>query len=135
MVKRDGPNRMNLGASQSSWCVRGGLRRHVTTRPVRWWIGKKNSGWLLEIPAGRPFESSVPRALWWLFSPDDPYFLKAALIHDVLLEDGYRHAFADSQWFEAALSEHAPTLRTWAAYSAMRLRRFCQWAAGREQPD
>lgn len=109
------------------WCVKGGARGYVTTRPLDWWIGKKNSMWLLTVPAGREFESSVPRWLWWLFSPDDPLFLKAACIHDTLLEEGFRQAFADSQWFEAAMSEHAPPLRTWAAYAGICTRRFTQW--------
>jgi len=111
----------------TSWCKKGGSRGYVTTRRVEWWIGKKNSGWKLVIDPGREFESSVPRALHWLFSPDDPFYLLSAVIHDVLLEDGYRIAFADSQWFEAALSVHAPQLRTWLAYSAMRGRRFMRW--------
>lgn len=110
-----------------SWCRKGGPRGYVTTRAMTWAIGKKDSGWLLAIPAGRAFESTVPRALRWVFPPDDPHFLKSALIHDVLLEVGYRQAFADSQWFEAALSGHAPGLRTWIAYSAMRARRFVLW--------
>lgn len=114
-----------------SWCIKGGARGYVTTRPLHWWIGKKESGWKLTVPAGREFESSVPGWLWWLFSPDDPLFLKSACIHDMLLEEGFRLAFADSQWFEAALSEHAPGLRTWLAYSAMRGRRFVIWVFGR----
>ena len=110
-----------------NWCTKGGARGYITTRPVWWWIGKKDSGWLLAIPAGREFESSVPFWLSWAFSPDDPFFLKSALIHDALIEDGYRLAFADSQWFEAALSEHAPPLRTWIAYGSICLRRFVLW--------
>ena len=114
-----------------SWCRKGGARGYVTTQPIEWWIGKKESGWKLTVPVGREFESSVPRFLTWVFSPDDPFFLKSAAIHDTLLEEGFRQAFADSQWFEAALSEHAPGLRTWVAYSAMRARRFLLWATGR----
>lgn len=113
-----------------SWCEKGGARGYVTTRPLRWWIGKKESGWLLVVPAGREFESSVPRGLWWVLSPDDPYFLKAACIHDTLLEEGYRLWFSDSQWFEAALSEHAPLRKAIPAWLGMVLRRFLRWAFG-----
>jgi hypothetical protein len=56
--------------------------------------------------------------------PDDPFFLKSACVHDVLLEDGYRVAFADSQWFEAALSDQADPLKSRLAYMAMRMRHF-----------
>ncbi|TRD22953.1 DUF1353 domain-containing protein [Palleronia caenipelagi] len=118
----------------TSWCRKGGRRSYVTTKPLPWWIGKENSGWLLTVPEHREFESSVPRSLQWVWSPDDPYYLKSAAIHDTLLEEGFREAFADSQWFEAALSEHAPTFRTWVAYSAMRARRFLLWVLGMGRP-
>ena len=114
------------------WCTRGGSRGYVATQPLNWQIGKKGSGWVLTVPVGKEFKSSVPRILHWVFSPDDPRFLKSAAIHDTLLEAGYRRAFADSQWFEAAMSEHAPGLRTWIAYSGMRFRRFFHWATGRK---
>ena len=119
----------------TSWCKKGGARGYVTTRPLDWWIGKKHSMWLLTVPAGREFESSVPRGLRWAFSPDDPLFLKSACIHDMLLEEGYRLAFADSQWFEAALSEGAPQLRVRLAHSAIRTRRFALWASGYGQSN
>ena len=110
-----------------SWCVKGGSREYVVVRSFGWWIGMKDSGWMLEIPVGKEFESSVPWWLKWVFSPDDPFFLKAAAIHDALLEMGTRNLFADSQWIEAAMSDHAPALRTWFAYFGMLLRRFCLW--------
>lgn len=110
-----------------SWCKRGGSRDYVITQPICWWIGKKNSGWKLTVPVGKEFESSVPQLLWWLWSPDDPYFLKSAAIHDTLLEQGYRRAFADSQWIEAAMSERAPMLRSRVAYVLMVARRMIKW--------
>ncbi|MCW8843340.1 MAG: DUF1353 domain-containing protein [Rhodobacteraceae bacterium] len=113
----------------TSWCRKGGSRGYVTTCEITWAIGKKESGWVLCIPVGREFESSVPRSMRWLWSPEDPFFLKSAVIHDLLLEEGFRPAFADSQWFEAALSVHAPELRTWLAYGFMRSRRFLFWSA------
>ena len=115
----------------NSWCKEGGSRDYITTRPLHWKIGKKDSAWVFIVPEGKEFESSVPSVLRWVFDPHDPYFLKSAAIHDTLLEEGYRHAFADSQWFEAALSLHADSKRTWFAYSAMRARRFWKWALGK----
>ena len=109
------------------WCRKGGSRGYVTTQTVSWNLMWKGSPFVLEIPPGREFESSVPRGLHWLWSPDDPFFLKAALIHDVLIESGARGFEADSQWRAAALSDQAPALRTGVAYCAMLLRRFGQW--------
>ncbi len=115
----------------TSWCRLGGSRGYIVVRELRWDVGRKGSSWVFLVPVGTEFESSVPRLLTWVFPPDDPYFLKAAAIHDCLLEAGYRHAFADSQWFEAALSDHAPPLRVWVAYFAIRWRRFFIWATKR----
>lgn len=111
-----------------SWCMKGGSRGYVVTSPITWQIGKRGSGWVLHIPEGVEFESSVPRLLHWIWSPDDPFYLKAAAIHDTLLESGFRQAFADSQWFEAALSEQAPPMRARLAHAAMTARRFFKWA-------
>lgn len=108
----------------TSWCGPGVNRRYVVTRDLHWHIGKKGSGWILTVPVGREFESSVPRWLWWCFSPDDPNFLKSAAIHDMLLEEGYRKQFADTQWIEAARSNHAPVLRSEIAFRLMRIRRW-----------
>lgn len=111
-----------------SWCRKGGARGYVTTQTVFWNLMWKGSPYVLDIPPGREFESSVPRSLQWLWSPDDPFFLKAALIHDVLLESGARGFEADSQWRAAALSQKAPAVRTGFAYFGMLIRRFGQWA-------
>lgn len=108
----------------TSWCGPGEQRRYAVTRELHWDIGKRGSGWVLTIPVGREFESSVPRWLTWVFDPDDPAFLKSAAIHDMLLEEGYRVQFADAQWIEAARFVHAPTFKREVAFALMRFRRL-----------
>lgn len=114
-----------------SWCRKGGSRGYITTQTVTWHLMWKDSPYVLRIAPGREFESSVPRSLQWLWSPDDPYFLKAALIHDVLLESGARGFEADSQWRAAALNDNANAFKTGVAYFAMIIRRFAQWIGKR----
>lgn len=82
---------------------RGGSRGWVTTEAIEWDLGRKDSGYTLYIWAGKEFESSVPWYLTWLMNPDDPRFLLAACVHDVLLEDGFRPFFSASEWYDAAL--------------------------------
>lgn len=120
-----------MGAPDISWCQVGGARGYVVTRAFSWDIGKEGSGWVLIVEAGREFESSVPRLFRWFISPDDPFFLMGAAVHDALLEDGYRVAFADSQWVEVGLSVHAPEFRLRLAFEGMRVRRFFLWAVHR----
>ena len=103
---------------------KGGSRGYVVVRPVTWHIGKKNSGWIFTVEAGREFESSVPWFARWLLSQDDPYFLKAAAIHDKLIEEGYRRPFCDAEWLDAARSVKAPKLKREAGHIAMRMRLF-----------
>lgn len=89
--------------------TRGTYRRWRTTEPVTWNVGNKYSHWKLTIPAGREFESSVPWWARWILSQDDPRFLLAALIHDVMLEEGvYGRPQAAAEWYDAALAGGAP---------------------------
>ena len=103
---------------------KGGSRGYINTQEVSWSIGIKDGPFVIKIPVGREFESSVPAFLQWFWSPDDPLFLKAALIHDHLLESGWRRQSADAQWYEVALSSHAPMWKTRLGYLGMVLKRF-----------
>ena len=122
------PHDIKIGAK---WHTAGKARDYVTTVAIEWRIGKKGSDWLFIVPMGKEFESSVPSALRWLWSPDDPQYLLPARVHDTLLEAGYRIAFADSQWFDGAMAMDAPKLKTHIAYNAMRLRRLWHLIIGK----
>lgn len=108
----------------NSWCKKGGSRGYVTVKEVTWSVGIEDGPFVLTIGQGREFESSIPKPLRWLWSPDDPHFLKPALIHDHLLEEGWRRQSADAQWYEVALSNYAPKWKTRLGYLGMVLRRF-----------
>lgn len=108
----------------SDWCKKGGSRGYVTTLCVDWPIGCKESRHIEVIPDGFEFESSVPRILRWLWSPDDPTFLLSACVHDWLLEAGYDRDFCDSQWLAAARKSQANRFRAKTARLVMMLRRY-----------
>ncbi len=97
-----------MGGNPEPWHAPGITRDYMTVKPVVHAIGRAGSGWRLLIPSGREFESSVPRALRWLISPDDPRFLRAALVHDHLLEEGNRALFSAGEWHAAARASGAP---------------------------
>lgn len=99
---------------------RGTVRRWRNTRPVRWEVGRKGSGDWITIPAGREFESSVPSFFQWFLHPDDPRFLLAALVHDVMLESGrYGRPQAAAEWYDGARAAHAPVLKSKLAFVAV----------------
>lgn len=119
------------------WCKKGGPRGYVTTAQIDWPIGRKGSRHVETIPAGFEFESSVPRLLQRLWSPDDPAFLLSACVHDWLLEAGYDRDFCDSQWLAAARKSKANCWRAKTARLFMMLRRYLlnddrgiNWEAG-----
>jgi len=111
----------------TSWCEKGGTRGYFTVRPMTWDLLWKGSPYKLTAEPGREFESSVPERLTWLWSPDDPFYLEAALWHDIALESGARVFEADMLWATVALSRGASIWRTVAAYTAMLGRRIWQW--------
>lgn len=112
----------------TSWCQKGGARGYVTTRRITWHLLWKGSPFAFLVEPGREFESSVPRRLQWAWSPDDPFYLRAALFHDTALESGARVFEADMLWATVALSDGAPVWRTAIAYSLMLARRVWHWA-------
>lgn len=103
---------------------KGGSRGYVSIRLFKWHIGTADSPHVVKIEEGFEFESSVPKFLQWIWSPDDPDFLLAAMVHDKLLEMGWRRQGADAQWYEVAQSQNAPKCKTMIAYLGMVLRRF-----------
>jgi hypothetical protein len=86
--------------------------------PLRWEIGLKGSGWSLNIPAGFTFDSSVPRWLHWLVSPDHEPWLLAAAVHDYLLVQGHDKAFAAGEWYRAARAMKARDRLSWLVLPA-----------------
>lgn len=94
--------------------ARGEQRRWKSLRLVEWHLGAKESGYVFCIPPNQEFESSIPSLLvwlrvylypffFWLPDQDDPRLLLAALVHDALLESGWRHTSAAGEWHDAAL--------------------------------
>lgn len=103
-----------------NWEKRGD--KYFTTEPMTWNIGKKDSEWKMTIPANFEFENSVPRLAYFFINPDDPYFLKAACIHDYLIETGFKRVFADAIWLDVTRAENAPIWKRELAYYLMQIR-------------
>ena len=113
---------MSAATEHTGW-LRGPGGRYATTAPVAWDIGKLGSGWVLTIPAGFMFDSSVPRWAQWCFDPHEPRWLLAAAVHDCLLAQGHDRAFAACEWLRAARAMDRRK-RVWVAFAGVFLWAF-----------
>ena len=80
--------------------------RFTADRPLSWELGVLGSGLVVTVPGCFEHDVSVPRALWWLFSPRDPTYQRAARLHDWLLAGGWR-AWDCAAVFDGALRADA----------------------------
>lgn len=63
--------------------------KYTCDQDLCWSIGFKGNKNKETVPAGRPFDVSVPRRLTWIINPHNPQYFTAARLHDYLLEIGY----------------------------------------------
>lgn len=119
-----------MAAPNTSWVAQGRQRRHRSTVTMRHNLLWAGSPFVFEVPP-REFESSVPRQLWWLWSPDDPRCLRGALFHDDALERGARKFQADMMWCAIVIEDGLPLWRAVLGYTLMLARRTWIWSKAR----
>ena len=107
---------MSKATAFAAWQRRG--ERWELSQPLEWEIGREGSEWLLVIPPGFTFDSSVPRWLRWLVSPDHEPWLLAAAVHDYLLQSGFDKAFAAGEWYRAAKTKQSSDSKAWLVLPA-----------------
>lgn len=76
---------MSAYTQATGWYAPLDGRQYITTKPLSWEIGAKESGFLVTVPVDFVFDVSVPAWATWLFDPHNPNYLKAACLHDHLL--------------------------------------------------
>ena len=74
---------------------------YLTTAPLFWEVGRPGSGLIYVVPQDFWFDVSVPSLIQWLFSPHDPRYLRAAALHDHMLQAGWRRVMAGAVFAEA----------------------------------
>lgn len=92
-------------------------------RDLVWRIGHVD-GPTYVVPAGFTFEVSVPRALQWLYDPHDRRMLKAAALHDHMLEAGWSRITAGAEFHNALKADEVPAWRRLAALIAVLVWKF-----------
>lgn len=99
--------------------------RYRVVIPIRWEMGRVDSGWWFDVPTGFEFDVSIPKPLWWIFSPHDRRFLKAAALHDELLRSGVDRVTAAGAFNEALKADGVSSARRLAMTAAVA---FYRWA-------
>jgi hypothetical protein len=97
---------------------------YLTDADLRWDLGKEGSGLTYTVPAGFRFDVSVPRILQWAFSPKDRRFLKAAALHDHMLENGWSRIESAAVFHEALKADKVSRLKRLAMFLAVALWRY-----------
>jgi len=88
--------------------VTGTQKHYALDARAGWECGSKGSGFWITVKAGKPFDVSMPKALYrlgkiWGFRRlrkmcHDPKILFAAAIHDQSLEDGHDGDFSSAEF-------------------------------------
>lgn len=110
---------MSLYTKIHDWCKQIGKEDFVTILPVTWEVGKVGSSLFYNVPTGFPFNVSIPWLFKWLFDPCDPRFLKAACLHDHMLENGWDRTTAAGVFNDALMAEGVSRLERWAMFTAV----------------
>lgn len=101
----------------------GGIK-YRTTEPIDWELWEKGSGDWFTVPAGTVFDVSIPLFLRWAFDPHDRRFLKAAALHDTMLESGIDRLRSAAEFNLALKADGVGMRRRLAMFLAVALWRF-----------
>jgi hypothetical protein len=93
--------------------------RYALTNELIWDVGMKGSGLTYSISAGYEFDVSIPKILQRVFSPHDRRFLKAAALHDHMLEAGWSRAESAAVFHEALKADGVPRWRRMVMFLAV----------------
>jgi hypothetical protein len=96
-----------------------GPPRYRLERELKWEIGKKGSGYWVNVPQGFKFDFSVPWIFWWLINRHSRRALPCAALHDYLLYEGYDRAFAASAFRRALVARGMPRWQAYLMYLAV----------------
>ena len=85
---------------------------------LSWYVGKKDSQWLLVVPDGYRVDVSAPRFTEWFIDVHDTDLLAAAAVHDYLLDLGFDKAFASSEFRRCLVARGVGVWKAWAFFWA-----------------
>lgn len=82
-------------------------------------IGRPGSGLVYVVPNGFRFDVSIPRAARWFFNPHDYRYLKAAALHDHMLDQEWDAQTAAAIFYRALRASRVPAWRAVLMYLAV----------------
>jgi len=115
---------MSAYTKAEDWCVFIGGITYRVEKPLSWDVGVKNSGLVVTVPKGRIFDVSIPRGLRWLFDPHDPHYLKAAALHDEMLDRNWARTTSGAEFHEALKADGVALWRRLSMWLAVSLFKY-----------
>jgi len=101
----------------------GGIKFKLR-QDLKWSIGKKDSGFDYIVPSGSIFDVSIPKLLRLVISTHDKRFLKAAALHDHMLENNWSRAESGGIFNEALKADGVPKYLRLLMYQSVILWRY-----------
>lgn len=95
-----------------------------TNRSIRWQIGRVGSGYLYAVPPGYLFDVSIPCWARVVFSRHDRRYLKAACLHDHMLDSGWDRVTAAAIFHQALRADGVGRLRRLVMFLAVSVYKF-----------
>lgn len=115
---------MSAYTKAANWCVSLDGRKYITVRPLSWELGRKESGYIVTVPRDYVFDVSIPWFARWIFDPHDPAYLKAAALHDCLLDRQWERVSAAAVFHNALKADQVSLWRRLTMWLAVSLFRF-----------
>ena len=96
----------------------------ITDMPIIWEIGRKGSGLRYIVQSGFRFDVSVPKILRWAFNPNDKRFLKAAALHDHMLQSEWSRIESAAVFHEALKADQVERWKRFSMFIAVVLWKY-----------
>lgn len=85
----------------NEWCIHKKDIQFEVIVPIRWEVGRKGSGWNVDVETGFHFDVSVPWFARFIFNPLNPKYLRAAAVHDKMLIMGNDRKTSGASFYDA----------------------------------
>lgn len=93
--------------------------KYQTSKLVHWEIGRPGSGAWLTVSEKYTFDVSIPALFTFAFDSHEPRFMKAACLHDWMLDQGWDRTTAAGVFNDALRADGVSRVKRMAMFTAV----------------